>query len=104
MLKYDSDAEFQEILRRSETLRKKKERCTIQALASSFAAFLVLLILGVCLFSRRETTEEIRSVYGAFLLPAEAGGYVLAAVAAFVIGVIVTVFCIRYREKKEKDQ
>ena len=104
MLRYDSDAEFREILRRTETLRKRKERGTIQTLASSSAAFLILLILGICLFSRREATEEIRSVYGAFLLPAEAGGYVLAAVAAFVIGVIVTVVCIRYREKRERDQ
>ena len=103
MLKYDSDAEFQEILRRSKAIREKKERRTIRALAGSSAAALILLVAGVCLFSRTETTEGIRSVYGAFLLPAEAGGYVLAAVAAFVVGVVVTVACIRYREKGGKS-
>ena len=49
-------------------------------------------------------TKVLRSVYGAFLLPAEAGGYVLAAVAAFAMGVIITIACIRYRNKTEKKQ
>jgi hypothetical protein len=31
------------------------------------------------------------------------GGYVLAAVAAFMVGVIVTVICLRIREKNRKD-
>ena len=102
-MKYDSDAALQEILRRSEAIRAKKERRTIRGLASASAALLALLVAGVCLFSRTETTEGVWSVYGAFLLPAEAGGYVLAAVAAFVIGVVVTVACVRYREKKGRN-
>ncbi|MCR4655796.1 MAG: hypothetical protein K5770_06160 [Lachnospiraceae bacterium] len=40
-----------------------------------------------------------RSVYGAFLLSPQAGGYVLAAVIAFVIGVVFTLLCQRYRKK-----
>ena len=41
--------------------------------------------------------------YTASLLPAEAGGYVLAAVVAFAVGAVVTVACIRYRDKKNQD-
>lgn len=41
--------------------------------------------------------------YGAMLLYEDAGGYVLAAVLSFAIATVITVLCIRSREKsKEK--
>ena len=100
---FDSEKEFSEILRRGEALRRKKERHAVQILATASAALLILLVLGIHTFSHKGSQNEIQSVFGAFLLPAEAGGYVLAAVLAFFIGVAVTVACIRYRTRKENE-
>ena len=102
-MRYDSETAFREILRRGEALRKRKERRTIQALSAASAALLILMILSVQVLPPEGSAEGMRSVYGAFLLPAEAGGYVLAAVVAFAVGAVVTVACIRYRDKKNQD-
>ncbi|MBQ0134292.1 MAG: hypothetical protein KBS46_04090 [Clostridiales bacterium] len=42
------------------------------------------------------------SVYGSFLLSREAGGYVLIALIAFVLGVTVTLLCLHYRKNQNK--
>lgn len=84
-------------------LWRDKERHAVQMLATVSAALLIVLVLGIHTFSREGNQKEIRSVFGAFLLPAEAGGYILAAVLAFFIGVAVTVACIRYRMRKGNE-
>ena len=100
-MRFDSEKEFREILRRGEALRREKERHTVQMLAITSSALLVVLVLGIHTFSLEGNQREIQSVFGAFLLPAEAGGYILAAVLAFFIGVAVTFACMRYRMRKE---
>ena len=42
------------------------------------------------------------SLCGAMLLYENAGGYVLAAVLSFAAAVVITVFCIRHRQKVTK--
>ena len=39
------------------------------------------------------------TIYGAIMLSREGGGYVLAAVIAFVLGVVITMLTRRYREQ-----
>ena len=57
---------------------------------------MLLLVLVIGLFPGSGTAPA-GSVYGAFLLSAEAGGCVLAAVIAFALGVAVTLLCLRLR-------
>lgn len=99
-MKYNPEEEFQEILRRGETLRKKKDRRVTGLLAGSSAALFALLVLCVSVFSGSCAPAGTRTVYGSFLLPAEAGAYVLVAVAAFAAGVGLTLVIIRRRRKK----
>ena len=42
------------------------------------------------------------TAYGPFLLPSAAGSYVLVGVAAFALGVLVTLLCLRARRSGER--
>ena len=71
------------------------------ALASSFVfVFLVAVIYQYIGFG---SVAAGNSAYGAFMLNNEAGGYILVGVICFAIAVIVTIVCIRYSEKKQKE-
>ena len=45
---------------------------------------------------------RVTGLYGTTMLFEDAGGYVLVGVLAFVAAVVITVLCIRYREKEKK--
>ena len=53
-------------------------------------------------------TTTDNSVYGSLLLGAEKGGYVLVALVAFVLGVMVALLCIKCRRlrdcKREEEE
>lgn len=102
-MKYTPEEEFQEILRRSGALRKKKDRRISGLLAGSSAALFALLVLCISALTGNGSPEGFRSVYGAFLLPAEAGGYVLVAVAAFAAGAAVTAWLLWKRNRKKDE-
>ena len=94
-MKYQTDEALREILRRGEQITVRRERRTIRALAGATGALFMALVLAIGFGSHRASSNRLRSVYGSFLLSPEAGGYVLAAVIAFALGVTVTLLCIR---------
>ena len=101
-MKYDANAEFREILRRGGEIKRKKEQRTTRILTGASAGLFALLILSVYRIAGSIRPEEgIRTAYGAFFLPSGIGGYVIAAVLAFALGVTVTLLCIRHRKQKE---
>ena len=70
-------------------------------------------LLGACLLAVSAVTgcsngggtgAARDSVYGSFLLSPEAGGYVLAAVIAFALGVAVTLFCLKRKKLSSEDK
>ena len=103
-MNYNPETEFQEILRRSKKIQIKKERRTVRMLAASSAATFVLLVLSIGILCDNGIREESRSVFGSFLLPTNAGGYVIAAVAAFFVGVLVTYIIIRKRRNTKAGE
>ena len=87
---------------RMAALRERRERRKTAALGAGcagLAACLTALIFG------ESHTGGTAGVYtGATMLFEDAGGYVLSAVLAFMLGVIITVLCIRYRVKRESGR
>ena len=65
-----------------------------------------MLALSITVIPGKNAVTSAGSVYGSFLLSREAGGYVLIALIAFVLGVTVTLLCLRYRKKQDatKDE
>ena len=59
------------------------------------------LALLVMIFADSQTSGTTAAYSGAMMLFEGAGGYVLAAVAAFMIGVIITVTVLATRRKQE---
>ncbi len=100
--------ELSEIMKRSAKIAKKRDRKKSIVLSNAVAFLSVVLIAAVGLFPRwsGSGTAYGDTVFGSFLLSSEAGGYVLAAVIAFVLGVIITFICLRMKKKNNavKDQ
>ncbi len=87
---------------RMDALRRVRERRKTAALGAGCGALAVCLCLLV--FSRDSARGGTASPYsGAAMLFENAGGYVLAAVIAFMAGVVVTAVLIRKKNRTENE-
>lgn len=102
-MKYDNDTALSEILHRSSRLKKKNEQNRLRILCASSVSLFVLLVLSIGIVFRDVAPDRGQSVYGSFMLPTNSGGYVLAALIAFIAGVVVTMVIRRNRGKKERE-
>ena len=100
-MKYAPDEALTEILRRSEWVAWKGKRRSCQRLTCICSVLLAVLVLGITVMPGKNAVTSAGSVYGSFLLSREAGGYVLIALIAFVLGVAVTLLCLHYRKKQD---
>lgn len=82
-------------MRRLRQRRERRKTAAAGALSGGLA-----LCLGLLVFSQGMNHEAgTAGLYsGATMLFENAGGYVLAAIAAFMAGVVITVLCIRTRK------
>ncbi len=102
-MKYTSQEQMEQILNRSAQLREEKERHRTGALSASAGALVLVLAVSIIALGRTGYVEEARGAYGAFLLSPDVGGYVLVAVLAFAVGVLLTVLIHRYRQRKNEE-
>lgn len=87
-------------------VRAKQQR-TERRVRSCLTTMSLLLLAGVTALVRSMQTPGVSTVahsYSTVLLRDGAGAYILVGIAAFVLGVIVTVLCVRYREKTRKQR
>ena len=99
-MKYDQDTALREILLRGDRLRKQKAQAAARLYSACSAVLCILLVLCIGSVSRAGAAGMGPTAYGAFLLPADAGGYVLTAVLAFLLGVIITLVILKRRNKR----
>ena len=101
-MKYKTDDALNEIKLRGQRIKEKHDRRVNHILTVTGAVIAIALIclLGVFTQTSTGTTE---TVYGSFLLPVEAGGYILTAILAFTLGVIVTVLVRNYKKNKSES-
>ena len=93
-----TETRVREIGRRTRQYRKRYET----RLLSCLTACSLFLLTGIGVLFRTVQTPGIPAVangYGAVLLRDGAGAYVVIGIAAFVIGVTVTVLCIRLKNR-----
>ena len=100
-MKYTPNEALSQILRRSERIALRRKRRSCQRLTGICSALLAVLVLGITVMPEKLAVTSAGSVYGSFLLSREAGGYVLIALIAFVLGVAVTLLCQHCRKKQE---
>ena len=102
-LKYTSEEALAEIMRRSEQitiLRENRRAC--KRFSAAAGALFAVLVLVIALMPGKAGISPAGSVYGAFLLSQQAGGYVLASVIAFTLGVAVTLLCMKLKQSPQK--
>ena len=103
-MKYTLEASLRELLARSRRLRRKRERQIIRSLSAAAAVlFAGLLSVMGTVAGQLEQGEET-SVFGAFILPNTAGGYVLAGVIAFALGAAFTMLCLRHSKRSSEGK
>lgn len=93
-----TETRMREIRSRTRQYRKRYEA----RLLSCLTLCSLFLLAGIGVLFRRLQTPGVASVaegYGAVLLRDGAGAYVVIGIAAFAIGVTVTVLCIRLKNK-----
>ena len=87
--------------KRMEALRRRREKRKTQALGISCAGLTFCLLFLVFGEGAAHRGGAAGMYSGATMLFENAGGYVLTALAAFAVGTLVTVLCIRYRRAGE---
>ena len=99
-MKYSLDDAASEIGRRRKRLIYLKKRRNAVCLAIMSVITILLLSISLHDLAGFGVVDDRLSVYGSLMLPDEAGGYILVGVLCFVAAVIITLLCIR---KKNKD-
>ena len=98
----DREARLDEIFRRAEVVRRKQEENWTRLLGSATAALALALVALIGGFARRGA--EVRgTALGAFLLGPEAGGYVLVALLAFMLGIVAALLAQKHRRMKQRE-
>ena len=97
-MKYTTENALKEIKRRARLIRNRHERKITTALASTACLCLIALFAVIGELSGSEISE-MQTAYGSFILSAKAGGYILAAIIGFVLGISVTLM-VKYLKEK----
>lgn len=85
-------------------VRQKQRRRETRALCGLSALCLLLSIslVGTIGALTGAGHSAALSLYGSILLHEDAGGYVLVGVISFTAAVVMTVLCVKYRERKKE--
>ena len=98
-MKHDIDEMLREVTMRSDTIIKRRETVKMRMLSGITVMLTVVLVSVVSVLSGVYGVNSQRSVYGSFLISEETGGYILVAIIAFTLGVIVTLLTQKYRRR-----
>lgn len=94
-----TERRIREIRRRTRQYRKRYEGHVL----STLSVCSLLLFAGIGILLRRVQSGGVPTVtdsYGSVLLRGGASAYVVVGIAAFAVGVTVTMICIRCKKKK----
>ncbi len=102
-MKYTKDEALEEIIKRGRKIREKRNKQITGVLSTTTVILTFILFLSISIFTGNVVTGT-HSAYGSFLLPTEVLGYVIVAVIAFVMGVIITVIVRQYKRKENERE
>ena len=102
---YDTEKRVAIVKKRIAEHRRRQARRSIRSL-SALCVLLFLSLVGTVgtVGTVRGQPIDAAGMYGAILLHEGVGGYVLVAMTAFVLAVVITVICMRLHEREKKQQ
>lgn len=89
--------------RRADMIKKKKELALLRVLGGASGGLAACLLALLVLLGQSGHDVALSGYAATSLLSEHAGGYVLAALIAFALGVAVTVLLRRYRGRDKPD-
>ena len=103
-MKYSIEETLKEVEKRKANLVRERRNRAIKALSGT--CFVLLAMVAAVIYRVTDVipVKGRTSNMGAFLLPAEAGAYVLAAVLAFLLGIAFTVLILLYKRKHDDSK
>ena len=106
-MKYSIDESMLQITAKSRKLKIKKQRRNVGFIAVSGVLVLAMIIATIYNYmglgiSGTDLGENRYSKYGAFMVPNEAGGYILVGIICFIMAVIITLICCHYADRAKK--
>ena len=90
-MKYSLDESMHEFEKRIEILQKKRQKRLSRVLMSGVGMMSVVLIVALSIVIGPTTPGQGERLYGSFLLSQDAAGYVIIALIAFILGILLTV-------------
>lgn len=99
---YDTEKRVALVKKRIAEHRRRQARRSIRSL-SALCVLLFLSLVGTVGTVRGQPIDAA-GMYGAILLHESAGGYVLLAVATFMLAGVITVVCMRLHEREKQKQ
>lgn len=102
---YDTEKRVAIVKKRIAEHRRRQARRSIRSL-SALCVLLFLSLVGTVgtVGTVRGQPIDAAGMYGAILLHESADGYVLLAVATFMLAVVITVVCMRLHEREKQKQ
>jgi len=102
-----TDKQFDEIMKRAGIIKEKqvlKKRMISEGVLA--IACIALMILTAFYIPQVDVIQEARTEvrYGSLLLGSPHMGYVIIGILAFVLGILVALLCINWREKNKKER
>ena len=103
-MKYSLDDAVAKIAEKKDEIIYRRKRRNIGLLA--VLTTLTVVALAAVLYENVsfEAIDGGYSAFGSFMLPEEAGGYIVVGVICFIAAVALTLLCMRWRKKDTEDQ
>jgi|LSQX01.3.fsa_nt_gb hypothetical protein len=100
---YDTVERIRRVELRKKELDYRRDRRSIGSLSS------LSLVLGMALMTVIHTIigdslGQVQGAYGAMLLYEDAGGYVLVGLLSFIAAVLITISCVKWQRKENRDR
>lgn len=98
-----TEGRIREIRRRTKQKRRKKENRELSVL-TVVSLFLMIGIQGMLDYKMTPGISMVTDSYSTVLLREGTSGYIVTAIAAFVLGVTVTIICIHYKKRQQRHE
>lgn len=100
---YDTEKRVELVKKRVLEKCRWKERRGIYRLSALCMALFTFLV-GTVSAAVGQAQVTAQGMYGSILLHEDAGGYVLVGVVSFATAVVITVLCVKLRERERRRQ
>lgn len=101
---HDTAERIRLIRQRADELRQKKDKRSQRLLLIFCLALSLALVQAFASVTRGRRGSSVQEMLGATLMFEDAGAYVLVGLLSFTVAVVITILCLRHRNKKEVSQ